>query len=124
MHLIKHKIAIDPFWDGVVPPELPHTLASIKLNNNPPETSTAAIKVSNEEKEIVLPTLLTMPMIVKTNIKFRKRTAIAAKRQQRLLAEAEEKALKETTKLPSIENIKKIESEELKEINVISSTPP
>jgi len=124
MHFIKHEIQKDPYWDGVVPPELPHTLASIKLNNNPPETSTAAVKVSNEEKEIVLPTLLTMPMIVKTNIKFRKRSAIAAKRQQRLLAEAEEKALRETTKLPSTENLKKIESGDLKEINVITRSPP
>jgi hypothetical protein len=71
----------DVYWEEVVPPELPHTLASRKCNNDPPETSTAQVVVSHKEGEIVSPALLSIETIVNMNVKFRKRASIAAKKE-------------------------------------------
>lgn len=84
----------DPYWDEVVPAELPHTIASMKSSRDAPSTSTAKLVVSSKDKEIVLaPSLINIATISKTNIKFRRADA-KGENKRRLLKEKSE-AIKE-----------------------------
>ncbi len=71
MHYKTPELVKDIYWDEIVPPELPHTIASLKCHKTPPGTSTDYIQVSNKEQEIVClqPTRVT---IGKNSVKFRK----------------------------------------------------
>ena len=71
MHYKTPELVKDIYWDEIVPPELPHTIASLKCHKTPPGTSTDYIQVSNKEQEIVClePTRVT---IGKNCVKFRK----------------------------------------------------
>lgn len=89
MHYKTPTMQKDLYWGEMVPPEMPHTVASIKGNNDPPVTSTAAVVVPHKERELVTPNLITMATIAKADIKFRKRTLMAERKKQRILAEQE-----------------------------------
>lgn len=83
----------DPYWEEIIPPEMPHTVASMKSHTDPPATSTAEIKVSPKGKEIVVaPSLINIATIAKTNIKFKRGGAKAAEKS--LLADKSD-AMKE-----------------------------
>ncbi len=67
MHYRGPELVKDIYWDDVVPPDLPHTKASLKCHNTPPGTSTDLLQIPIKEQEIVYP----KPTIAKTSVNFR-----------------------------------------------------
>jgi len=55
MHHEHPELLKDQYWDTVLPQELPHTVASEQYREEAPTHSTANVKVSYEEGEIISP---------------------------------------------------------------------
>jgi hypothetical protein len=70
MHYKSPELVKDIYWDEIVPPDLPQTIASLKCHNTPPGTSTDLLQIPIKEQEIVYPKP-TRVTIAKTSVNFR-----------------------------------------------------
>lgn len=55
MHHDHPELLKDQYWDNVAVPDLPHTVASMNIREEPPEASTNNIEVSANKAEIIMP---------------------------------------------------------------------
>jgi hypothetical protein len=87
MHHDNPQLLKDQYWEEIVPPELPHTVASEQFRMEPPTSSTANVFVTEDEGEIISP-----PSVLSLNKSnpsdpigtpgMRKRGSISSRRQR------------------------------------------